>query len=968
MKRHPSWQALLARPLDAKTAAHVQECPQCRVDRRRLLAEAPLALPRSPRARLDEAHEPVRCELLPAVRSAVAKLPRISERTRLPAAGTAFGPYRAVGVIGRGETSVVLLGVHERHGTRHALKVVRTRRPEVMRQVHNEHRLQDELSHPQLLPVVDSLDAATGQAVLVLEFVDGPSLAKLLRARAFLPWPWIDAIAIDVLGGIAALHEAGWVHRDLNPGNVLIDPNPAFRARLGDFGQTARRGTTDPNPPSRAMPLYAAPEHLAGASPTDPRGDVFALGSLLYELVTHQRCFAGLDGADVARRVREGEHLPVAQLRPDAPARIIEAIDAALTLDPEDRPAQASELLDLWTRGAGEAARPVVDLTGVERASLRSMRGIERLPEAKSTLTPTSVPEPTGTFPALTQAQVEARTYARPKLPRVLRGGRWAALFGGLGLAGIIGAATWSSMQAVPEPAPTEIRLDRGWTGVIDPSLSQNRGRLVFSDQRDLWVGPLDGSKPRSVTEAFEPSATQPVWSQQSAIAFTSAQGIYTVDLRSGEAPIPVVPWGRDPTWSPDGSRIVFVARAHDDQPVALRVWDRWTQQIVTLLEEPDLARPTFSPDGRRLALQSGNGLELLDVTVGDEGRLAVTGREPIAPFDTAPRWTNDTTLVVFRAHGGERSGGSFVRWEEANDRWTDTQILETTHNVRSFEVGRNERWFVLGLTDPVLTVLRIPRSGVVAPVRAGRQVRAGLDGGVVLREANGTLVRLDARGEPLSSIANPDLQIEDFGLHPDGTLVVKAAFAEGTPDWSVVGEDGVPNAHPTLSGAPLEGPFAWSEDGRFFAAHLNDEGPIVVDLDEPLGDQLDAVREAPWPGERVAALSPDGSWLVVTEDSAFQLVDRLSGEVVGEPLRGLALAFLDDNTFAILQSDEIVLVDRETRAIAERLSLHPFTLPARPSFAVTAEALYVDGIVERGGLVRIDRLTAGQDPGSTPP
>jgi len=462
VKRHPSWVELMAKPLGLDVVDHVASCPQCRIDRRRLLVEAPPrdALPSRTLARFTAARDRITRELLPAVRTAAVQLPRHVRRERLPPAGTPYGPYRAVGVLGRGETSLVLLGVHERHGTRHALKVVRTRDPAVLEQVRREHHMQDELQHPLLLPVLDSVDAPSGQAVLVLGFVDGPSLARLLRNRAFLPWSWIDAIAIDVLVGIDALHEAGWVYRDLNPGNVLIDPNPRFRARVGDFGQVALKGTTNTERPAGPVPLYAAPEQLEAGRRADARSDVFSLGSLLYELVTHQRCFAGLDADDVARRVREGERIPVAELRPDAPARIVQAIEAALTADLESRPARAAELLDLWTRGAGEASRPLIDLTGAERASLRSMRGIERLPEARSTLTPTSVPEPTGQVRAV--AHSERQAYPRPTPPRALQNGRWAMLVGAVALVAIIAFATTTTMKPEADPPPTVIRLDRG--------------------------------------------------------------------------------------------------------------------------------------------------------------------------------------------------------------------------------------------------------------------------------------------------------------------------------------------------------------------------------------------------------------------------------------------------------------------------------------------------------------------------
>lgn len=960
MKGHPSWPSLMARPLAPAVAAHVQACPQCRIDRRRLLVEVPQPMPASAYHAFDDAQAAIVRALLPSARTTMSRLSRSGDDTPLPTPGTAFGPYRAVGVLGRGETSVVLLAVHERHGTRHALKVVRTLDPAVLRQVRREHRMQDELHHPHLLPVVDSVDAPTGQAVLVLEFVDGPTLARLLWSRATLPWPWIDAIAIDVLRGVDALHEAGFVHRDLNPSNVLLDPNPRFRARVGDFGQAALRGSPD-HATRVGPPVHLAPEQLGPAGRSDARSDVFALGSLLYELVTHQACFGGVDDDDVERRLRAVEYLPVRQLRPEAPARIVQAIEAALVADPEARPARASELLELWTRGAGDAARPPLELSGAELAALRSMRGIERLPDATSALTPAPLPDPTGRIAALTQAERDARAHVRPRLPAPLRRGRWAALIGATVLAAIVGAATWSSRQPTPEPTPTEIRIDRGRVGLVDPHLSQDHRRLVFSDQRDLWVGALDGTSPRLLTGAFAPAATQPAWSRdQRRLAFTGPDGIYIIDLLRNDDPVPVVPHARDPAWSPDGSRIGFVARRHGDQPVALRVWDRWTQEIVTLLEEPGLGRPTFSPSGERIALETGAGLAVIAVSVDDEGRMQFDGRASLSIGDTAPRFLDDDTIVAFRAHPGVAHGGALVVWRRTDEGWEDEALVTTTRDIRSVEVGRDARYFVVGLTDPVPTVFRVDRNdpAAPAPVRVGRGPAVSEEGLVAMQGSDGRLVRRDRSGDWGPALRDPAVAVDDWSLRPDGDLLVRVRPETESPAWFVV-RDGELEAAPELESVPIVGPLAWSADGRHVAGRFADRRrPLVLNLTEPIEAQITTALEAPWPGRAVMDLSPSGDWLLVDDRSGVRLVDRWSGQVVGPPFEVRAATFVDDDTIAGVEPAALVLFDRTTRDERERYPTHPYTLPLAPTIGVNDRSIYVDGLEERGGLLRIDRLT----------
>ncbi|MEM6928252.1 MAG: hypothetical protein AAF602_15065, partial [Myxococcota bacterium] len=388
-------------------------------------------------------------------------------------------------------------------------------------------------------------------------------------------------------------------------------------------------------------------------------------------------------------------------------------------------------------------------------------------------------------------------------------------------------------------------------------------------------------------------------------------------------------------------------------QPVALRVWDRWTLEVVTLLEEPGLGRPTFSPDGTRIAIETGRGLEMLGVRLDEEGRLEVTDRRPLAPGDTAPTWLGPRVVAAFRADG---TGGAVVRWDEADGAWTDRVILETPHDVRTFEVGEEARWFVLGLTEAAPSILRIRRDGYGPPEPAadGRDPRIAPDGGLAYLLPDDSLRWVRPDGEVRTVVT--ESPFAHWGFTPEGLVFRGPLDGADASEWVVVDQSS-PRVSAQLGGLPLEGPFAASSDGRYFAGHLDDGGPVLLDLEEPIEPQLEAAEVAPWPGDRVVDLSPDGSWLLVGIDDAYGIVDRLTGDRVGPVIPGLSARFADDGTLVVARPDEVVIVDRRDGETLERYPLHPYAIAAVPGVTASNEDIFVDGIVERGGLIRVDRL-----------
>ena len=217
-----------------------------------------------------------------------------------------------------------------------------------------------------------------------MELVDGPSLDELIRSTGPLPLPTADAIARGVLAGVAMAHSRGLVHRDLKPANVLLATGPeGVIPKVGDFGLArllddgsgrTRTGTT------MGTPQYMAPEQVRDAKSVGPESDVFALGAILYEMVTGRRAFDGEDIITIFQATASASYTPPERLRADLPDRMRQAIAGALRPDRGQRIQTADALLALW----------VGDATVLPVADSETVRRVVALAAARSIAPPTS--------------------------------------------------------------------------------------------------------------------------------------------------------------------------------------------------------------------------------------------------------------------------------------------------------------------------------------------------------------------------------------------------------------------------------------------------------------------------------------------------------------------------------------------------------------------------------------------------
>jgi serine/threonine-protein kinase len=209
------------------------------------------------------------------------------------AEGTEFAGCRVEGVVGRGGMGVVYRATQLGLGRPVALKVLATDRaadPEFRARFQREWQMAAAIDHPNVIPVY-AAGEEDGTLYLVLRFVDGIDLHELLRRDGPLPPARAAAIVEQVASALDAAHAAGLVHRDVKPGNVLLDREHVY---LSDFGLTRpAAATTSLTETGRWLGTvdYASPEQLEGGK-TDARSDVYALGCVLYAALTGGPPFA----------------------------------------------------------------------------------------------------------------------------------------------------------------------------------------------------------------------------------------------------------------------------------------------------------------------------------------------------------------------------------------------------------------------------------------------------------------------------------------------------------------------------------------------------------------------------------------------------------------------------------------------------------------------------------------------------
>jgi serine/threonine-protein kinase len=210
-----------------------------------------------------------------------------------------------------------------------------------------EARIVSELSHPNIVQVLDFCRGEDEQSIIVMEWVEGIDLARYLESflahHELVPWPYATAIAIEVLRALHAGHShtsatgepAPVLHRDVTPANVLVGVNGV--SKLADFGMARAmdRGSVTQPGALKGKLAYMAPEILGGAGATAAT-DIYSLGVVLWEAFAGRRLRLSRDPVELFAAAATPAP-PISEMRDDLPPTLAEAVDRSVALEPEAR-------------------------------------------------------------------------------------------------------------------------------------------------------------------------------------------------------------------------------------------------------------------------------------------------------------------------------------------------------------------------------------------------------------------------------------------------------------------------------------------------------------------------------------------------------------------------------------------------------------------------------------------------------
>jgi Tol biopolymer transport system component len=843
--------------------------------------------------------------------------------------GTLVGPYRILTLLARGGMGDVYRATDPRLDRDVALKTLTSGERGDGRAVERflqEARITASLDHPNIVKVFD-VGMSNGRPYLVSELLDGETLRAPIGRGPLAP---ADArrIASALTSGLVAAHARGLVHRDLKPENVFLTRSGT--AKILDFG--IAKLAQDPALPRGLATLtgvvlgtagYLAPEQVKG-DPVDARTDLFALGSILFELMTGQRAFVREHTIDTLHAIVHDD--PPDLLPAGTPLTAI--VKRLLAKTPDARFQSAADLL--WTLEQ-------IDSTEVRAAS--------------PPVTP-AFALPASTFALRATADETAGKPGR-RFFKVRRG--WA-IAGAAGLAMVLiaflsGRFAERALRPAAEPGLTQFTWSLPAGTALDsaPIVSPVGRRLAFTavsgnSPPRLFVRSL-ASRDASVIEGTD-GAKQPFWSPDGmSIAFFAGGKLKKVAVGGG-VPVDICPApdGKGGAWSPTGT-IVFAPNIIFEGLSRVSA-DGGPVQSATLVDfdrgENSHRWPLFLPDGIHF-------LFFVRASI-DERRGVYVGRlDRPASTPGSPLFRSESEAVFVATSGRERGVLLSAADGQLQARPFDAAALRLVGDPRTLPVaaGANTPYHsaMLSASADLLATVAVP---LAYGVRLGTVARDGTAVRMSERQSQ-NWPRLSPDGKRMVRQlvdpvrGNPDIWVEDLR---DGSLVrvTKATDVDVLPVWSPDGRrlaygSGTLNER-RLSIAAADGtgvaqqlacpgaycePTDWSPDGRslivntrVFASGAADVWSVSL---EP-GGSAKAILSEPFP-EYDARISSDGQWLAyVSEETGRPLVSIRA--MSGSPRRLVVSS--DGGSQPVWRRDgrEILYVDLEGRLRGRSVQRQP--------------------------------------------
>ena len=282
--------------------------------------------------------------------------------------------YRIVRLIGEGGMGYVYEGLNLRIKRRVAIKVLNAdiaASADMKRRFEREAQVAAKIGSPHICDVLDLGDLPSGESYLVMEFLEGEGLDSLIDRRGKVPPEELSLLAYQMLEGLAAMHEAGIIHRDVKPANAFISRSVSAATtrevvKLLDFGiskfqnDEAAKHVTQTGA-LLGTPVYMSPEQARGERAVDNRSDIYAVGVILYRAITGRLPFEGENFQQLLFKIALEEAPPLAELAPEIDATFRGIVEKAMAKSPADRFKDAREFqqaLVSWVRVQGRSSLP----------------------------------------------------------------------------------------------------------------------------------------------------------------------------------------------------------------------------------------------------------------------------------------------------------------------------------------------------------------------------------------------------------------------------------------------------------------------------------------------------------------------------------------------------------------------------------------------------------------------------------
>ena len=765
------------------------------------------------------------------------------------AAGTELGPYRIEDFVGAGGMGSVYRATDPRLARTVAIKVLTTRAASDVdrRRLEKEARAASALNHPHICTVHD-IGSEAGTAYLVMEYLDGDTLAEKLTKRGPLPPPQALDAAIQIADALAAAHRAGIVHRDLKPGNIMFVKAGPGRSgqsdvKLLDFG-LAR----NVNPPDAATAAdsvrthglvfgtvpYMAPEQVAGR-PADARTDLFAFGAVLYEMLTGRRAFDSDSQAGVIAAVLEREPVPLTDAQPQTPPALDRLIRKCLAKDPDARWQSASDVADeLRWIAEGRETSP-----GPRRAS----------PRHRARVWPFLVP-----LVALAGVVIgwSVRRAPAPEVLHVtlsLSDLELTLSAGGVAISPDGGTIAFVARRRQEEPrlylrrlSEREARPVKGTDGAVAPLFSPDGKWLAFGVDGKLVRVLVDGGERQVICPFDYQGLSRAHWTAGGDIVFGHWPGGVSIVPASGGSPRNLVPsstryllW---PHLLPGGRVLLFTVLNPSNASVVALTLATGVQRTII----PDASCARYLPTGHLVYVS--------------EGRLRAVA------FDPRTLTTRGESRVVLEDFAfGRMASGAFADYDTSS---TGTLVALPASSMLTRLVWRDRS----GRTSELPFE---PRDYLFPSLSAdGRRLTVTVSRWpftyVWIGSVDGEpLQQLTRRGRDMCSIFSKDGQWVAFTSARDGWSNLFKVRADGT--------DVTAEPERLTEASSNHKPTSWSRDGRWVLFNDNQGPPWKRDIARVavVSSKMREPLVRTENNEIEAVLSPDERWIAYQSDESGQ-------------------------------------------------------------------------------------------------